>query len=165
MLYLSFEQSTCHLEIHDPSAPCNNKRIDKCIMRRCSFDQILKNSAGTSYRMPLLHTKQSQVKAYHSIQTSDSRNILMKIYKLSLPTKEKPPITPPAQRKRHFIQPKLRELDIMSFIQLIVYALLGESITTLGSRQVFDERFSQQPFFLLSTVLAFLPNTEMECVV
>ena len=35
---------------------------------------------------------------------------------------------------------KLRELDITGFIRLIVYALLGENITVLGSRQVFGER-------------------------
>ena len=38
-----------------------------------------------------------------------------------------------------FVDMKLRELDIMGFIQLIVYALLGENIKVLGSPQVFDE--------------------------
>ena len=37
---------------------------------------------------------------------------------------------------------KLRELDITGFIQFIVYALLGENITVLGSPQVFDKRIS-----------------------
>ena len=37
------------------------------------------------------------------------------------------------------IRLKMQELDIMVFIQLIVYALLGESITVLCSRQLFDE--------------------------
>ena len=41
--------------------------------------------------------------------------------------------------------PKKRK--IMGFIQLIVYALLGENIKVLDSHQVFDERFSLQAFF------------------
>ena len=39
---------------------------------------------------------------------------------------------------------KLRDLDITDIIQLIVYALLGENITVLGSRQVSDERILVQ---------------------
>ena len=35
---------------------------------------------------------------------------------------------------------ELQELYTIGFVQLVVYALLGESITVLGSRQVFDDR-------------------------
>ena len=38
--------------------------------------------------------------------------------------------------------PKLRELDTMGFIQVIVYVFLGKNITIFGSRQFFDERIS-----------------------
>ena len=38
------------------------------------------------------------------------------------------------------IRLKLRELGIMFFIQLIVYVLLGDNITALGSRQLYDEK-------------------------
>ena len=34
----------------------------------------------------------------------------------------------------------LKKRKIMGIIQLIVYALLGENITVLDSRQVFDEK-------------------------
>ena len=37
---------------------------------------------------------------------------------------------------------KLRELDIIGFIQLFVYSLLRENVEVLGSRQVFDEKIS-----------------------
>ena len=41
-----------------------------------------------------------------------------------------------------WLESKLRELDIVGFIQLIVYASLGENIIVLGSRQVFYEMIS-----------------------
>ena len=42
---------------------------------------------------------------------------------------------------------KTWKLDRMASIQLIVYALLVENTTVLGSCQFFDERILQQRFF------------------
>ena len=49
--------------------------------------------------------------------------------------------------KKSKVKIYLKKRKIMGFIQLIVYALLGENIMVLDSRQFFDERFSQQAFF------------------